>query len=284
MMLMLRFTVATTAALVLLLQAPGSDAVGVSVGVGVGVSVVEDEDEDEVEDVTLMSLEHQRALEGGVGIGIGIAVGHSIVEDEDVTLVSFEPNSNKHTWTTVNDPVMGGGSTSTVTVNGGLGIWEGDVKIVEKLGAPGFCTLRTAGDEGPFPDPTETEYFGLRLAESSGLPLEDFSVQIAIRDATIRQLGDSDISDDYSHLPQFRAMLGDEYCCGNFCQVPWTAFKLSRMGESINDGPELVGNLDKISRIGLGTSGTEGEFSLSIKSFFATNSKPPTCTEEAQMW
>merc|ERR1719469_659606 len=115
-MLMLRFTVATTAALVLLLQAPGSDAVG--------VSVVEDEDEVEVEDVTLMSLEHQRALEGGVGIGIGIAVGHSIVEDEDVTLVSFEPNSNKHTWTTVNDPVMGGGSMSTITVNGGLGIWE----------------------------------------------------------------------------------------------------------------------------------------------------------------
>lgn len=181
--------------------------------------------------------------------------------ENDVFLVSFEPDSDKHPWTTVNDPVMGGASTSTITVSPGLGVWEGEVRVVQSLGAPGFCTLRTGslGDEQHFPDPTGTEYLVVQLEAASGLPVETFSVQIGVSGLTT------------SESP-YRAQLIDEYCCGNMCRVPWSVFEISFRGKKM-DGPKLSDNLDKISRIGLGTSGTAGKFSLSINSFVATNSE-----------
>mmetsp|Transcript_26344 Transcript_26344/g.30147 ORF Transcript_26344/g.30147 Transcript_26344/m.30147 type:complete len:660 (+) Transcript_26344:1-1980(+) len=54
-----------------------------------------------------------------------------------------------HQWITKNDPVMGGKSTSSVTIQDGIAEFEGLVRIVPFLGAPGFVTMVT---EAKFPD------------------------------------------------------------------------------------------------------------------------------------
>lgn len=186
---------------------------------------------------------------------------------QNILLVSFDSDSTEYPWTTVNDPVMGGASTSTITVSSGVGVWEGEVRVVDFLDAPGFCTLRTSNldEEEHFPDVTGTTYFTVRMEEASGLPLETFSAELRATGVTDSQL-------------MYQAKLSDEYCCGMSCQVPWSAFELSWRGQEV-DGPALSENLDKITTVGLGTSGTAGEFSLSINSFSGTY-YPFDCNEE----
>ena len=59
-------------------------------------------------------------------------------------LVTFvEGAKNNYRWTDLNDPVMGGRSTSTFKVEGGKGIFDGVCRIVPSLKAPGFCNAET---------------------------------------------------------------------------------------------------------------------------------------------
>jgi len=46
---------------------------------------------------------------------------------------------------TENDPVMGGVSESNSTVGSNELAWDGEVKIVPSLDAPGFCLIYTEG-------------------------------------------------------------------------------------------------------------------------------------------
>ena len=60
-------------------------------------------------------------------------------------------------WKAVNDPVMGGISNSGFKLGGnGVGVWSGEVKVVPKLHAPGFCRvngeLPKAVDDRTLPD------------------------------------------------------------------------------------------------------------------------------------
>ena len=56
----------------------------------------------------------------------------------------------------MDDPVMGGASVSTFAREGKTGVWSGEVKVVQSLGAPGFCTLRTKDSQVPHPHPHPT--------------------------------------------------------------------------------------------------------------------------------
>lgn len=56
----------------------------------------------------------------------------------------------RHAWYALNDPVMGGKSTSTVSIENDMGIFEGKVVDVPYLNAPGFIKMETRG--GEFPD------------------------------------------------------------------------------------------------------------------------------------
>lgn len=47
------------------------------------------------------------------------------------------------TWTEMDDPVMGGGSKGTVTLKDVFSTWQGSVKNVSFLHAPGFCSIET---------------------------------------------------------------------------------------------------------------------------------------------
>jgi hypothetical protein len=50
--------------------------------------------------------------------------------------------------------------------------------------------------------------------------------------------------------------------------VPWSAFRLSFRGKPV-PGPPLADHLDRIDRVGLGTSGVAGVFKLELKAFVA---------------
>jgi hypothetical protein len=63
-----------------------------------------------------------------------------------VDLVTFDgAHGTSFVWTDENDPVMGGVSHSTFNISDDTGIFDGEVKIVPSLKAPGFCFLHTIG-------------------------------------------------------------------------------------------------------------------------------------------
>ena len=65
---------------------------------------------------------------------------------KEIPLVSFAADASPsltHTWTALNDPVMGGKSHSTVSVSDGVLKFVGTCAIVPSLGAPGFITAQT---------------------------------------------------------------------------------------------------------------------------------------------
>jgi len=66
--------------------------------------------------------------------------------------------SCKMTWTALNDPVMGGQSSSTVAVEAGLGKFNGEVVDVPSLQAPGFVSMESKG--GPYPDVSSCKGLG----------------------------------------------------------------------------------------------------------------------------
>lgn len=68
-------------------------------------------------------------------------------------LVTFDGNKKTSwKWRILNDPVMGGLSKSSFTVNqaGKYGVFNGTVAIVPKLKAPGFCVAETMNGLGVF--------------------------------------------------------------------------------------------------------------------------------------
>ena len=64
----------------------------------------------------------------------------------DVLLATFDSASTTtFNWNLVNDPVMGGQSVSKAYINKttSTAVWDGEVKIVPSLKAPGFCNYET---------------------------------------------------------------------------------------------------------------------------------------------
>eukprot|EP00578_Thalassiosira_sp_NH16_P027255 CAMPEP_0181088344 /NCGR_PEP_ID=MMETSP1071-20121207/6736_1 /TAXON_ID=35127 /ORGANISM="Thalassiosira sp., Strain NH16" /LENGTH=540 /DNA_ID=CAMNT_0023170253 /DNA_START=54 /DNA_END=1676 /DNA_ORIENTATION=- len=107
--------------------------------------------------------------ENSVG-GYGGYTYPTILPNGDIRIESF--NSPKHRWFPLNDPVMGGSSTSSVAVKNNVGVFDGEVVDVARLDAPGFIKMETRG--GNFPDVSMckalkinlrsmTEYTGIRV-------------------------------------------------------------------------------------------------------------------------
>lgn len=103
--------------------------------------------------------------------GYGGYMAPTILENGDIRIESFE--NPQHRWFPTNDPVMGGSSTSTVTIKKGAGIFDGEVVDVDFLAAPGFIKMETRG--GNFPDvsmcnalkinlKSQNDYDGIRVS------------------------------------------------------------------------------------------------------------------------
>ena len=80
-----------------------------------------------------------------------------LAEDGEILLESFD--NPRHAWQQMNDPVMGGRSTGTFTIQDGLGLFEGQVVDVPFLHAPGFIQARTKKSKHDvfFPDVSSCE-------------------------------------------------------------------------------------------------------------------------------
>jgi len=72
-----------------------------------------------------------------------------------------------NTWTTLNDPVMGGKSYSSVKIADGIASFTGKCAIVPSLQAPGFITMETGNSftetAAVFPDISTCEAFSFEL-------------------------------------------------------------------------------------------------------------------------
>lgn len=98
--------------------------------------------------------------------------GVLVMGSSTILLESFE--SPFHTWEEMNDPVMGGKSTGSFTIQNGIGHFEGEVVDVPFLHAPGFIQARTTSSE-TYPDvstctaleivaKTNSDYDGYRIS------------------------------------------------------------------------------------------------------------------------
>jgi hypothetical protein len=70
------------------------------------------------------------------------------ISSDEIDIESFD--NIQHQWSCLNDPVMGGESSSEVSFHDGVASFDGKVAIVPFLQAPGFITMRASG--GAFPD------------------------------------------------------------------------------------------------------------------------------------
>ena len=94
---------------------------------------------------------------------------YTIMMNNEIILESF--SDPVHSWNAMNDPVMGGESYSTVTIQDKLGIFEGEVVDVPFLHAPGFITMR---GEGEYPDVSSCD--SLRLTARSSEPYSGYRI------------------------------------------------------------------------------------------------------------
>merc|ERR1711933_587833 len=82
---------------------------------------------------------------------------------------------------------MGGQSVSSFTVDSDrkLGVWDGEVKIVPFLKAPGFCNLQAPGlyKQAAFPDLTSTDGISVRARQTLKIGLTGFNVMLITKGA-----------------------------------------------------------------------------------------------------
>lgn len=183
-----------------------------------------------------------------------------------IALATFDgAKASTHHFTTVNDPVMGGKSTSSFSVDKEtkVGEWKGEVKIVPFLHAPGFCTMRTDDSDGAkFADLSGTDELKLGLQVGSTFAAGD----LTSFEAQIETKGSKSGFRTGTYTGKFSV---DATRTGpQLATVSWDSFKLTWRGQPM-DGPALTDELDQITRIGLGAAGTAGKFDIAIISIGA---------------
>merc|ERR1711907_279791 len=99
----------------------------------------------------------------GYGCGSAAALAESAAGIPLTTFDGAEATTQK--WTAMNDPVMGGKSKATFTVENNAGVLDGAVAIVPSLQAPGFCTMQSP--RGSFPDISEADAIEVVARQSS---------------------------------------------------------------------------------------------------------------------
>jgi len=83
--------------------------------------------------------------------GYGCDSAAALHEQVGIPLTTFDgAEATTQKWRAMNDPVMGGKSKASFTVDNNAAVFDGAVAIVPSLQAPGFCTMQSP--RGSFPD------------------------------------------------------------------------------------------------------------------------------------
>jgi len=180
-------------------------------------------------------------------------------------------------WQPVNDPVMGGASSSKFRVDSAraLGVWEGEVRIVPFLGAPGFCNLQAPGlyKEAVFPDISGTDGLTVRARQTNSAGLTLFNAMLMTSGAKNKKSKQGVYNANFT-------LSGDME--EHF--LPYSAFKCSWRGQSVSWCPDLASQLAEVTAIGVGTvfPGVAGKFQVELASVSATAAhqvSPPQAAE-----
>jgi len=93
----------------------------------------------------------------------------------DIILATFdgEDEATTRIWEQKNDPVMGGESTGTFTIEDGIGHFQGEVVDVPFLSAPGFIKAQTVDMNKPYPDISNCHAIKL-LVQANGEPYDGY--------------------------------------------------------------------------------------------------------------
>jgi len=165
----------------------------------------------------------------------------------------------------VNDPVMGGQSTSAFSTSGGVGVFEGEVKVVPFLQSPGFCNLEAPRYDAPaidFPDISGTDgiTFVGKQTRTGGLTNWD----VALGTKTLKQTVAAPGATWQADFESFAA--------SDVHFVPYTAFKCQSRGRQLDTCGDLSEQLAGITSVSIGASGVAGPFRLELTSISATAS------------
>eukprot|EP00494_Astrolonche_serrata_P032163 UN32432 len=196
-----------------------------------------------------------------------------------VPLVTFDGNSTTtYKWKLTNDPVMGGVSVSTYSLDKDNETvdWSGEVKIVPSLQAPGFCNLETTPPFQKFNDATGATHMEM-LARST----KDYTgFKLSFAANTLN--------------PQFKCFKAD-YTMKSNGDWEWIAIPLTNFS---NDWSPATGepktkcaddarvcptnrDLAAIEQVGLWMEGAAGEFDFEVKWIgMGDGQEPPTLRQE----
>mmetsp|Transcript_20517 Transcript_20517/g.34336 ORF Transcript_20517/g.34336 Transcript_20517/m.34336 type:complete len:239 (-) Transcript_20517:250-966(-) len=179
-----------------------------------------------------------------------------------VNLVTFDgaEETTSRRWILTNDPVMGGVSNSTWTVEdqNQQGVWTGGVEIVPSLDAPGFCNLMTSRGKWP----SASGYTHMIIRAKSTIPYKGFkfsfgadtlNLQFKCFKADFEMESTGEWEDIYIPMSEF--------------SNDWSSYT----GEPItkcSDDPSVCPtdkNLEDIEQIGFWMEGAEGDFDFTLK-------------------
>lgn len=203
-----------------------------------------------------------------------VAIASADVDPTSVKkIVTFDnAKSTTQKWKNLNDPVMGGQSNSTYKIDTTAKqvTWEGDVKIVPSLKAPGFCNLETSKMFGKFDDASGNTHLLIR-ARTSTPAYQGFKLSFAAD----------------TLIPQFYSYKSNFYLKGNDWQtvaIPlnnfsndWSSFTGDCFTKDPNgkqhyccdaDHPKVCPSqksLRDISQVGLWTEGQAGHFNIEVQ-------------------
>lgn len=182
-----------------------------------------------------------------------------------------DADSSTFGWKLVNDPVMGGLSNSTFSVDAdsATAAWVGEVRVVPSLDAPGFCNAETTGWPATFNDASAYDYLQIKLRASIdyvgykiSFAADTMNPQFASYKAPFNVTADGQwqvISIPWNNFSNdWSAYTGD---C--FTQDPGGKQHVCCTPETPDVCP-TTGNLKDISQIGLWMEGGAGKFDTEI--------------------
>jgi len=183
-----------------------------------------------------------------------------------VVLATFdEVKETTLPFAAVNDPVMGGQSTSKFSTSDGVGVFEGEVAVVPFLGSPGFCNLEAPGYNAPaieFPDISGTD--GITIVGRQTLTGGLTNWDVALRTEALKHVMSAP---DASWQADFKNFADSD---AHF--VPYSAFKCNFRGRPLDNCGDLSEQLSGLTSVSVGSSGVAGSFRLELNSIAATSS------------
>lgn len=221
-----------------------------------------------------------------VALGLFGQLSTSIAAPQPITLVTFDgKEGTTHKFRELNDPVMGGQSNGSFTIDqsNSVGILDGFVNIVPKLNAPGF--IEAWADDSGFVDASAAidgdlvltvksstpEYRGFRVSFAAGALSPSFSCAA----------GGSIIGSGGCFKARFNVSASSGW---TKVRIPFRSFSdkwSSYTGDQVKTCKQdksvcpTAKKLSKIQAIGFWGEGVEGKVNLQIKSVEAAPAATP---------